>query len=145
KSPRRASSTIITCCMRRARTCYAVSDTTRRPPKVTSSRSVLRAMIVSAAFSNAACARSARPFLSLRASGAVKFREPFGHLVFRHVFLVRRDGPDVPKRIRQRPGTIAVKLILQRLHLGSPRIDGLLVDRIHVLDVNHDAHRSAAK
>ena len=50
------------------------------------------------------------------------------HLFHRDVFLVRRDGPDVTKRIRQSSGTIAVELILQRLDFGRARIDRLLLN-----------------
>src|ERR1043166_5062593 len=97
-------------------TCCAVLVPTRRLLKVTSSRSVSPTTTVSAVFSNAVSAKSARLFLNLRARGAVKLLEPPVHLFFSDVFLVRRDGPDVAERIRQRPRTITIKLVLQRLH-----------------------------
>src|SRR5215204_1731245 len=71
-------------------------------------------------------------------------REALVDLLRRHVFLVRRNGPNVTKGIGQCSGTIAIELVLQRLHFRATCIDRLLENRVAIVNINHQAHRSSA-
>src|SRR5262249_42739754 len=68
-----------------------------------------------------------------------------GDLLGGDVLRVRRQGPDVAVRVRQRARAVAVKLVLHRTHLLRAGGDGLAEARVHVLDVEADAHRRAAQ
>src|SRR5574338_1029198 len=126
RSPNRASSTVIICFMRRERTCYAALGRIVKRPRATSSLSASSAMTASDASSNDVSAKSPQALiknsfgipLSLVPAGGHR-GQPLIHLFLRNVFLVRRHGPNVSKRIRQRPGTVPIELVLQRLQLHA--------------------------
>jgi len=58
------------------------------------------------------------------------------HLLRRHIFDAGGDPPDVPRRVLDGRGPIAVKLGCRHLFRGSPRFQASLVGMIDVLNVD---------
>ncbi len=67
------------------------------------------------------------------------------HFLGRHIFLVRRDMPDMPERIFESAAPVTIELVFDRPLFFATSRNGLLEHRVDICDVDHDAygHRPA--
>src|SRR5579859_351005 len=66
------------------------------------------------------------------------------HLLWRHVFLVRRDAPEMAERVTDKAGAVAIELVLDRsLDFRSLR-DGLFDNFVAIGKVGIEAYRRRA-
>src|SRR5437588_12479718 len=66
-------------------------------------------------------------------------------LLRRHVLDVSGDGPDVTERVLERPGAIAVELVLHRPLRPRAGFEGALEHGVDIREVQHDADARAAE